>query len=310
MSVNPKGLEKRREQNRLAQRRFRAHIVSCYSEKHGHRKASEQQRRTSNANLDNDQYKSRPGDVLPEAFNSYLQNSIEPSNESNGQDLCGDDTHGFLEDLDFDAVDNLLMSDQGLDATSNASPPDLGDQDGIERVLKHFRCASQVPSQRPSTGNGTSNNLANSGPSPLHLAVQKGNQKIVRMLLEHDADCNAKDMYGMTPLVYATIKGSEEVADLLLSHGAGICHVDYYDRTALHWAVLQRRDRFLKKLLKHCADDADLINGYARDGKNALHIAIDSNFEAAVEVLLKSGADVQYKARWNEEVHDDNIAVL
>ena len=139
------------------------------------------------------------------------------------------------------------------------------------------------------------------------MAVQKGNSKIVRILLEHDADCNTKDTHGLTPLAYATIRGFEDVADLLLSHGAGIQHVDHNDRSALHWAVIHRRERFLKKLLKHCAGDGELINGCTKDGRNALHMAIATGFEAAVEVLLKSGADVHYKARHDEGVTESSV---
>jgi len=52
--------------------------------------------------------------------------------------------------------------------------------------------------------------------------VQKGNGRIVRLLLEYEVDYNSKDAAGLTPLLHATIGGYEEVTDLLLLYGAGV----------------------------------------------------------------------------------------
>ena len=133
--------------------------------------------------------------------------------------------------------------------------------------------------------------------SPLHISVTKGHTKIIRLLLKHKADCNERNSEGLTPLMLATISGYDEVADLLLSNGAKIQHVDSYGQSALHLAILHGRDRLLATLLQHCKGDSAIINGYAKNGKMPLHIAIDIGFEAAVELLLESGADVQHKAR-------------
>ncbi|KAF2120193.1 ankyrin repeat-containing domain protein [Lophiotrema nucula] len=95
----------------------------------------------------------------------------------------------------------------------------------------------------------------------------------------------------------ATMRGYDDVADLLLSNGAGVQYVDNQDRSALHLAVLHGRDRLLAKLLQNCKGNGAIINGYAKDGRMPLHIAIDMGFEAAVELLLESGADVHHKAR-------------
>ncbi|KAI9046203.1 ankyrin repeat domain-containing protein [Aspergillus affinis] len=55
------------------------------------------------------------------------------------------------------------------------------------------------------------NNHSNGWLSILHLAVQKGHDSIVRVLLERNMDCNDPDSDGLTPLMHATIQG----------HGAG-----------------------------------------------------------------------------------------
>ncbi|KAL7787162.1 ankyrin repeat-containing domain protein [Trichoderma ceciliae] len=311
MSQNQKGLERRREQNRLAQRRFR--------EKHGRRKSVEQRHRASSVSSDAyPGHDTHPEDaLLPGPPSSCLANPPAAASESDGQYISVDNTDAFLDSINFDCMENLLKPDQGLYATPNSSTPEgAAESDEVEQILRGFKYdASHVPPgsgnrDRPRAFSLARNDQVSFGRSPLHMAVQRGNSKIVRILLEHDADCNTKDTYGLTPLAYATIRGFEDVADLLLSHGAGIQHVDHHDRSAIHWAVIHRRDRFLKKLLKHCAGNSELINGCTKDGKNALHIAIVTGFEAAVEVLLKSGADVHYKARHDEGINETSVEVI
>lgn len=97
--------------------------------------------------------------------------------------------------------------------------------------------------------------------------------------------------------MHATINGHDEIADYLLQHGASIQAVNNQARSALHLAVLHRRDGLLRRLLQRCNNDNAGINGYSEDGKTPLHLAIDMGLEAAVEMLLKAGADVHYKAR-------------
>jgi len=62
---------------------------------------------------------------------------------------------------------------------------------------------------RPGTGRDT----------PLHSAAFWGHEDIVRLLLDHGADVNARDERGYTPLGEA-IRGDPDVLALLREHGA------------------------------------------------------------------------------------------
>lgn len=84
--------------------------------------------------------------------------------------------------------------------------------------------------------------------TPLHVAAQKGRGSMVRILLQHDADCNAKDSDGMTVLAHAAMGGHKDIASLLLNHGAHVSEMDDQSRTVFHWAVERRREGLLKVL--------------------------------------------------------------
>ncbi|CAD0109483.1 unnamed protein product [Aureobasidium uvarum] len=133
--------------------------------------------------------------------------------------------------------------------------------------------------------------------SALHIAVQKGHVRIVRVLLQHGVDCNQQDGEGLTPLIHSIISDHEDVLDLLIQNGARICETDNRQRNAVHWAVLQRREMLLKILLEHCSGDQMVIDGHDLHGKTPLHTAVDIGFEAGVRSLLESGANMNSWAR-------------
>ncbi|KAJ6127921.1 hypothetical protein N7471_009138 [Penicillium samsonianum] len=135
--------------------------------------------------------------------------------------------------------------------------------------------------------------------STLHIAAQKGHERIVRvLLLRGSMDANKQDSDGRTPLIHAVIENHDSVVRLLLSHGARIGVYDCDGRSALHWAVLHQRLDILQLLLEHRTKyerslDLDV---YDNTGWTPLHMAVDRAFEAGVLMLLQEGADINAKA--------------
>ncbi|GFF23442.1 ankyrin repeat domain-containing protein 7 [Aspergillus udagawae] len=214
----------------------------------------------------------------------------------------------FLDGFEFSSMNSLPASDLDMIPAINGMQPTPAASEPAMEIRNPFTFnESSIPSENSSSSETTtckpvSNNFGGSWASPLHRAVQMGHSKIVRLLLEHNADCNERDSDGLTPLIHGIIGGYEDVVDMLLSHGAHIGGFDDEHRSALHWAVIRRRDRLLTRLLKHCAGNSTLVNQCTKDGRTPLLIAIDTGFEAAVEVLLESGADVQYRAPAHESL--------
>ena len=54
------------------------------------------------------------------------------------------------------------------------------------------------------------------------LAAKLGNERMVRILLDHNADVNAVDNRGFSALHFAAWKGHAGTVQLLLEHGAAL----------------------------------------------------------------------------------------
>lgn len=132
--------------------------------------------------------------------------------------------------------------------------------------------------------------------SPLHMAAQKRNEQIVRTLLRHTRDINARDSDGMTAPMYAAANGHKAVVNCLLSHDACVGTFDNQGHSPLHLAVQNRQVSTLETLLSHCGGVSLFVDCYDCSGRTPLHTAIDLDFEQGVSLLLESGANVHYLA--------------
>ena len=67
--------------------------------------------------------------------------------------------------------------------------------------------------------------------TPLHIAATHGYTEIVRILIEHGADLNAKDWFRSTPLHLAAAQNHTAVAVELIKRGADTKAKDFKGRT-------------------------------------------------------------------------------
>ncbi|KAI1636381.1 ankyrin repeat-containing domain protein [Biscogniauxia mediterranea] len=306
--------ERRREQNRTAQRRFR----------------QRQQRKAATEQL---QINAALPLSPPQGDDAHFQSILlgqRPSSPDfpgatalggggggnifggQGMSMCDTSLYGsntFLDDVVLLNLDQILTpdSESGVSSPKAAATPGVRPENwksslsGFEPpTADGINPNSQIDDSTSSSGSGSGS--ASTGPSgwmsPLHIAAQKGRSRIVLALLQHGADHSGRDSDGLTPLIHATIGGYEEVVSLLLRHGARVDVVDNQQRSGLHWAVIHRHKDVLKVLLDHCAaQDHSPINKYDVHGKTPLHIAIDVDFESGVQMLLQGGANVHFKAR-------------
>ena len=123
----------------------------------------------------------------------------------------------------------------------------------------------------------------------IHIAAREGQTEIVQALIDAGAEIDAERVQGMTALRYAAEHGHVATAAVLLEAGASRFIRDYYRITPLMAAARKGRSQVLKLFLSKGSQDLELTNG---QGKSALIMAVGSDDEESVRVLLDAGADV------------------
>ena len=79
----------------------------------------------------------------------------------------------------------------------------------IEAIKRHLEAGTDVNAKTVSRF------------TPLHFAAAFGHKEVAELLIDEDADVNAKDdKHKFTPLHHASIKGHKENVQLLISRGA------------------------------------------------------------------------------------------
>lgn len=129
----------------------------------------------------------------------------------------------------------------------------------------------------------------------LHKAVERGEIRTVRTLLEEGYDPNIPDPEGRTPLILAVISGNPEMVMLLLS-----CNADpFFD--GFHDIPVFMASSFFGhlELVKLFMDMGfDMINYRSSWGDTALSYASKRNFPDIVRFIISSGSDLNVKNRY------------
>ncbi len=149
--------------------------------------------------------------------------------------------------------------------------------------------------------------------TPLHLAVNIGEPKVVQMLLEHQADVNSRNDEGQAPLHLLSRRensqdedDSWDIAKLLLERGANANETDKYNTTPLHLASYNKRLKIVQVLLDHGANaDAE-----KDQGETPLQIVLRGNHNAqedgvgVARLLLEHGAEAYAQDKYHIPTSD------
>ncbi|KAI8514586.1 Unconventional myosin-XVI [Branchiostoma belcheri] len=122
----------------------------------------------------------------------------------------------------------------------------------------------------------------------LHVASVNGKTGVVKLLIQHGADVEARNEADRTALHWASGQGQTGVVKLLIQHGADLEARDNDDRTALHWASRNGYTRIVELLIQHGAD----VGARDKNDRTALHVASLYEHTGVVELLIQHGADV------------------
>ncbi|KAH9029581.1 hypothetical protein EDB85DRAFT_2275987 [Lactarius pseudohatsudake] len=131
--------------------------------------------------------------------------------------------------------------------------------------------------------------------TPLYAASYDGRVDIMRWLLNHGADANARNKDGWTPLHTATAHGILKAVQVLLEHNADVNMRCNKGRTPLYATVYYSGDRLegkmgevLQRLLEHGADPNTGDNNHW----TPLHQASSMGLLEVARLLLSYGANV------------------
>lgn len=122
---------------------------------------------------------------------------------------------------------------------------------------------------------------SNTNCTALHVAVCKGNKKIVELLLKNNADIN----------IEANIPDSDEDQKYSVVK-------EYFNRTPLLLAIAQENKEIVELLIKNNAD----VNLKTSAGESALGLALKINNKELIEILLTAGVDIN--------LHSQNVSSL
>jgi cytohesin len=135
--------------------------------------------------------------------------------------------------------------------------------------------------------------------TPLHLAAEGGQLKIIQMLLAAGANPNAENKTGQTPLSFAAKSVSLEAMKMLLGAGVNPNVENNQERTPLSFAVESGSLEALKMLLNAKANP----NGGKLDAP--LFCAIKGGNTNMVELLLRAGANPNLPGGLDRQVVSD-----
>nr|XP_012616809.1 B-cell lymphoma 3 protein isoform X2 [Microcebus murinus] len=134
------------------------------------------------------------------------------------------------------------------------------------------------------------------GDTPLHIAVVQGNLPAVHQLVnlfQHGGrDLDIYNNLRQTPLHLAVITTLPSVVRLLVMAGASPMALDRHGQTAAHLACEHRSPTCLRALLDSATPGTVDLEARNYDGLTALHLAVNTECQETVLLLLERGADV------------------
>lgn len=138
--------------------------------------------------------------------------------------------------------------------------------------------------------------------TPLHTAAEQSwheTAAVAVLLIDAQADLEARDRRGFTPLIRAAQHGHLPVLSALISHRADPNAKTHRGRSALYEATGAGRYRVAELLLDEGADP----NVRCDCGSTPLHRAVQSGDERLVALLLDRGARINARVSGNTALH-------
>ena len=133
------------------------------------------------------------------------------------------------------------------------------------------------------------NSIDDGGWTPLLRACHRGDPKLVRALLDHQADPNFADPSKRTALHLAAHDAT--LADMLIDAGADLTRRDSAGRTPLICAVDRANEKAITRLFSWKANPNDVD----ASGDSVLHHSLDRGHLGSISVVLKAKPNLEVR---------------
>jgi ankyrin repeat protein len=129
--------------------------------------------------------------------------------------------------------------------------------------------------------------------TPLHYACREKNLDIIKVLLANGANVNSKNRYSTFYPIFDVLtsmvkKDSFQIVKLLIDKGVDIDAVDSFGNTALHYAVEKENLDLIELIIK---SGCDVNKTLRHDNDTPLHYACFQKNRRVVSFLIKNGAN-------------------
>ncbi|CAN9501564.1 unnamed protein product [Ophioblennius macclurei] len=119
--------------------------------------------------------------------------------------------------------------------------------------------------------------------TPLHVAAETGHTSTSRLLIKHKANIQAQNAQELTPLHLASQRGHLATVKMLIEEGADPNKSTQALRTPCHMAAENGHCEVLKELLLHCPDGGSVLD---QQGLSPLHLAVKGGHSNVITMLL------------------------
>ncbi|KAJ0004249.1 hypothetical protein NQD34_010463 [Periophthalmus magnuspinnatus] len=124
--------------------------------------------------------------------------------------------------------------------------------------------------------------------TPLHVAAETGHTSTSRLLIKHKANIHAQNSVGLTPLHLASHRGHLATVKMLIEEGAEPDRSSHNLRTPCHLAAESGHCEVLKELLLHCPDGGALLD---KQGLTPLHLAVQLGHSNIIKMLVPQDSE-------------------
>ncbi|XP_062341752.1 receptor-interacting serine/threonine-protein kinase 4 isoform X2 [Osmerus eperlanus] len=125
--------------------------------------------------------------------------------------------------------------------------------------------------------------------TPLHVAAETGHTSTSRLLVKHGADIQARNAQGLTALHLAAQHGHLPTVKMLIEEQADADCTNQALRTPCHLAAEGGHCEVVKELLLHCPEGASLTD---EQGLTPLHLAVKGGYTDIITMLLAQGVEL------------------